>query len=175
MARRLKISTGTPEKSNPETPEVLDDHPAPPHTPLIRDFGSVVSRSAFEQEVLNVLDDEFTRLNDIARAAARFERQTLEGMKEQRIAEGYDPAEAGDLTSVFDVKDFTSKAEQLVDISTLGRIAGMLGLGPYRDEIIIRLIDDKFGHKSQEKETKQVYLGNYEDAMVRQLRAKAGK
>jgi crotonobetainyl-CoA:carnitine CoA-transferase CaiB-like acyl-CoA transferase len=150
----------------------LCDHPAPPNTPQVHDFATVKSRSAFEHEVLTALEEEFSRLDDVARAAARFERQTLEHMKKQRLAEGYTDDDAGDLKSPFDVDDFTARVAGLVEISTLSRVVGMLGLGTYRDEIVRRMISQKFTTaEDKPKEVKAVYLGSHEQAMLRELRA----
>lgn len=187
MARRSKTSTGqlanlkTPSP-NPTPTQLADDldeldaldlkDPAPPNTPRINDFATVKSRSAFEHEVLTALEEEFSRLDDVARAAARFERQTLEHMKKQRLAEGYTDDDAGDLKSPFDVDDFTARVAGLVEISTLSRVVGMLGLGTYRDEIVRRMIAQKFATaEDKPKEVKAVYLGSHEQAMLRELRA----
>jgi hypothetical protein len=185
MGRRSKTSIGPRENlktPNPTPAQLADDldeldaldlkDPAPVNTPRINDFATVKSRSAFEHEVLTALEEEFSRLDDVARAAARFERQTLEHMKKQRLAEGYTDDDAGDLKSPFDVDDFTNRVAGLVEISTLSRVVGMLGLGTYRDEIVRRMISQKFAtFEDKPKEVKAVYLGSHEQAMLRELRA----
>jgi hypothetical protein len=115
----------------------------------VREFDEIGARTAFEDQILAVLRDEFSRLDDVARAAARFQRIALETLKNQRLQDGFALDDAGDLTNVFDVGDLTAQTAALVDISVMARVTSMLGLGKFKDEIVLRLIDQKFGKKPE--------------------------
>lgn len=107
--------------------------------------------------MLDLLWTEYRKSDAAARAAARFEVSVHEQQLQDRLAEGYDEDEAGELRQVFRADDFNTTFRQLLQLRMERQLLRELELGDYEDDIMKERIRAIFGRASSNG-TKRVVL-----------------
>ena len=88
---------------------------------------------------------EFTKADDAARAASRFEADVHERQVQQRLDEGLGKDEAGNLRRVFNADDFNETFRKLLQLRLERNLIKTLELGDYETEILHERIQSVFG------------------------------
>ena len=109
-----------------------------------------------ELKVLEVMSTSLTLGDDIARAAARFLRDSLM----PRMREGDEQPEE------FDLDEFQTACDHLVRLRVIRSMLPLFGLEKYEREILAHFIDKAFNSKpSSSKKTSTVFHGDDEQFM----------
>ena len=127
----------------------------------------------FEAKVYDALVGEFQALDDMARAGARFERRVYDDVKQRRVQEGWSDDDAGEMPQVFDRAWYEQITGDLVVLKSTIKIIELLGLEPYRDDIVALLVAKMFAppesKRPDAKGTRDVFLGSEVGAMLKQM------
>jgi hypothetical protein len=175
MASKVqKTSIGPPEKSKRRrTPsrEIRDEGRLPHH---LRQRRPPPPPTKGEQKILDLLWAEYRKADAAARAAARFEVDVHEDLRQKRIEEGFLDEEAGNIQRVFYKEEFNDTFRKLMQLRIENRLISLLGLGNFREDILRQRIATVF-HSSTKTITvdgDSLHVGTPEEQQLLELKHK---
>ena len=129
----------------PQPPARLPDSVVEMQAPPLQLKSDPPPPTPHEQQLLQMLWTEFTKADDAARAASRFEADVHERQVQQRLDEGLGKDEAGNLRRVFNADDFNETFRKLLQLRLERNLIKTLELGDYETEILHERIQSVFG------------------------------
>lgn len=122
-----------------------------------------------EQRILDLLWRGYRRMRAVAKAAARFEADVHETFVQERIDEGYDAADAGNVERVFSADDFVLGFRPLLQLHMDRQLLHLLALDDYEQDIMRERIKDLLARRETPPppvKARRVQVG---DAEIQQL------